>query len=278
MPDYKLIAFDMDGTLLRSDKTISTDTLDAVHKAVKAGKYAAIATGRPVAEMRPYFDSGILKDFHYAVLESGSLIYDLREHNILDRHTIDVSCVPAILDAADQEDVMLHAMMNGNAYVDKNDLPRMAYYGMGQYRPLFEKVETKVPDIRGFIREHAGEFEKINLYHVSREASIRSSSRLKEIPAEKIFAETTSLEISPSGIDKGTGLKSLCGLVHVPITSTIAVGDADNDIPMIHAAGLAVAMGNANENVKRYAEVVVADNDHDGCAEAIRKYLISEVS
>lgn len=86
--------------------------------------------------------------------------------------------------------------------------------------------------------------------------------------------ETASLEFSPTEANKGTGMLALAELLGVPRKATIAVGDADNDLPMLRDAGLGVAMGNANERVRAAADVVVADNDHGGVAEAIRTYLL----
>ena len=73
---------------------------------------------------------------------------------------------------------------------------------------------------------------------------------------------------------EGTGMLALAELLGVPREATMAVGDADNDLPMLRDAGLGVAMGNANERVRAAADVVVADNDHGGVAEAIRTYLL----
>ena len=88
-------------------------------------------------------------------------------------------------------------------------------------------------------------------------------------------SEATGLEMNAKGVDKGTGLKQLCKHLGISIDETIVVGDADNDKEALGVAGLAIAMGNAKESVKEIADVIVSDNDHDGCAEAIEKYLMS---
>ena len=269
---YSLIAMDMDGTLLRSDKTISPAVLSAIHDAVSAGKVAALGTGRPASELAPYRE--ILKDIRYAVLESGSLLYDLQKEKVLLAHFLDPACIPAVLEAVSHEDVMPQAMCGGRSYVNGEDIPRMAHYQMGVYQSLYEETADRVSDIRAFIREHAAGIEKINLYHTSPESRERTAARLADVPAQKTYAEQSSLEISPQGITKGQGLVELCGIPGIPVEQSIAVGDADNDIPMLRAAGLGIAVANANEHVLAAADVVVADNDHDGCAEAIRRYLL----
>lgn len=92
-----------------------------------------------------------------------------------------------------------------------------------------------------------------------------------------VYSEIASLELTAAGVNKGTGLVKLCEHLGISVDETIAVGDADNDIAILKTAGLAVAMGNAEEYVKALADVVVADCDHDGCAEAIEKYLLGNV-
>ena len=90
-----------------------------------------------------------------------------------------------------------------------------------------------------------------------------------------VCCEKHSIEITHASVTKGTGLLALAAQLGIPAEETIAVGDADNDLPMLRAAGLGVAMGNANENARAASDVTVADNDHDGCAEAIRRFLLA---
>ena len=99
---------------------------------------------------------------------------------------------------------------------------------------------------------------------------------LSGVEVELARSETSSLEFSPAGVSKGSGLAELCHITGLPLEATIAVGDSDNDLPILERAGLAVAMGNARERVRQAAGAVVADNDHDGCAEAIRRFLLGD--
>jgi HAD superfamily hydrolase (TIGR01484 family) len=119
---------------------------------------------------------------------------------------------------------------------------------------------------------------KLNLYHRDEASRARTVERIKAAGLETALAlaESTSLECSAKGIDKGVGLKKLCEHLGLPLEQTIAVGDADNDTMALKTAGLAVAMGNATEPIKALADVIVADCDHNGCAEAIDKYLLAD--
>lgn len=271
-PRYGLIALDMDGTLLRSDKSIGEKTLAAIRRAGERGKAVCLATGRPLAEIGPY--EKILGGVRYCMLESGALLYDRQEKKILARRTLPEAGFARILASSREEDMMVQAMSRGASVVTGSEIPQMSRWHMEPYLSLYEQVATPVPDVRSWIRDCKSGIEKINLYHLSREASIRTAERLSNLPIERIYAETSSLELSPAGVDKGSGLLDLCRVLGIPISEAIAVGDADNDLPMIRAAGLGVAMGNANDHVLAAAGAVVGTNDADGCAEAIDRFLL----
>lgn len=272
MTDYRLIAFDMDGTLLRSDKTISDGCIDAVHEAVAAGKSVAVCSGRPLAEIRPYADE--LREVRYFVCECGALIYDRIEKKILVRHTLDPNVAGPVLDAIAREDIMPQALMAGESYVNPDDIVNMAHFHMAVYRTLYTSVARREKDVPGLIRAHCGEIEKINLYHASIDGRERTKKRLQGVGVDLTYAEASSLELSRPGITKGSGLAELAERLGIPIQAVIAVGDADNDVPMIRAAGLGLCMKNGTDAAKTAAAAILPDNDHDGCAFAIRHCLL----
>lgn len=272
MTDYRLIAFDMDGTLLRSDKTISDGCIDAVHEAVAAGKSVAVCSGRPLAEIRPYADE--LREVRYFVCECGALIYDRIEKKILVRHTLDPNVAGPVLDAIAREDIMPQALMAGESYVNPDDIVNMTHFHMAVYRTLYTSVARREKDVPGLIRAHCGEIEKINLYHASIDGRERTKKRLQGVGVDLTYAEASSLELSRPGITKGSGLAELAERLGIPIQAVIAVGDADNDVPMIRAAGLGLCMKNGTDAAKSAAAAILPDNDHDGCAFAIRHCLL----
>lgn len=275
MSEYKLIVLDMDGTLLNSEKKISEGNKAAIKEAAEAGRLIALNTGRAIAELMPYADE--FRYIRYAVSASGAVVYDFYDDKILYKKSIDLSLMQKIMEVSKLEKIMPEVVTDRRVLFNKSDIPHTAEYQMGVYRPLYEEVGTMVPSVYDEIRRvyaYGSGVQKINLYHVDREASVRTRDRLKGLPLERIFAETSSLELSAAGVDKGAGLKMLAKSLNIPISQTISVGDADNDVPMLQTAGLSVAMGNAFENALNASDVQVADCDHDGVAEAIRKYLI----
>lgn len=272
MPTYKLAAFDMDGTLLNSGKEISDSARSALIRANEAGSVLALDTGRAISELTiyPLGEMGI----RYGSCACGTVIYDFLAGKVLAMRTIPTNLVPVLIEASRKEKIMLQVMIDGVSHVEGADVKNMPQFGIGVYQPLFEVASVFTEDIRTFTLERSDRINKINMYHTSPECRSRTQARLSGLELDFTFAETTSLEITPQGVSKGTGLADLCNVLDIPIEEAIGVGDAFNDIPMLKAAGLGVAMGNSNKEAIEAADVVVGDNDHDGIAEVIDRYLL----
>ena len=268
---FKAIAFDMDGTLLNSKKEISEYTLDMINKAFDEGKEVVLSTGRCIAELRDYFK--VIPRLRFAICSSGAIVYDVKEEKIIYSNCIPPDKVNAVLEESKKEDLMVH-ILDIESIVDEDKVKKMDYYGMGVYQSMYEKVTTKVSDIYEYYGFHPNPVPKLNLYHATASGRMRTRKRLENLGLVLVDAEKTALECSAPGVTKGTGLKKLCEHIGIDVKDVIAVGDADNDIDLLKTAGFAVAMGNANDNLKAVADVVVKDCDHDGCGEAVFKYLL----
>lgn len=273
MSTYKLIAFDMDGTLLNSRKEIPEKTITMMKKAVQAGKQIALSTGRGLAELTDYLAQ--ISEIRYLDCTSGAIVYDWKDKKIIYNHPIPTEKIKQIMEIAKYEDTMLH-MLNEHSIVQKNFVEKMEEYHMGVYQPMFEKVTIKYENIYEAYGKNPFPVGKCNIYHRTPESRERTFKRIQKagIPVAMVRSEITSLEISEKGVNKGTGILKLCDHLGITSDEVIAVGDAENDKEVLKIAGLAVAMGNAGDSIKDMADVVVSDCDHDGCAEAIEKYLL----
>ena len=182
-----------------------------------------------------------------------------------------------MLAIAAKEDVMIH-ILTEKSIVQKDAIAKMDYYQMGIYRGMFEKVTDQWESLIETYLADPFPVAKINLYHPSTEAREKTRALICEagLPVELANSEIASLEISAEGIHKGIGLQGLCDYLKIPMSRTVVVGDADNDIGALKMAGLSVAMGNASEKIKKICDVTVADNDNDGCREAIERFLFQE--
>ena len=274
MSQYELIAFDMDGTLLNSQKEITPRTLAALKKAAAAGKQIALSTGRCRPELTAYTE--LVPGIRYFICTSGALVYDVHEQKEIYKKPLEPELVRRLLEISKEEDLMVH-LLDAESIVQTDQFESMGNYGMGVYKPMYERVVTVWDDLYEAYCAAPFPVEKVNFYHRDPEARERTKERIREagLPVIMVNAEKGSLELSAEGVDKGAGLQKLCEYLKLPLDKTIAVGDADNDITILQKAGLAAAMGNALPNIKKLADVQVSDCDHDGCAEVIEKYLLA---
>ena len=268
---YRLIALDLDGTMLNSRKELTPETIQAVRAVCAAGKTAAFCTGRAVPELAEQI--ALLPEVRYAVFACGGGLYNIREKKAFGLRGIPAALTRRILDIARGKDLMPQFVLPDIDVIQASHMENLEHYHMGVYRPMYEKAMTLVPDIYAFAASCREPFLKINLYHADVPERARTREQLATPELELVYSEISSLECSARGVSKGSGLERLCTLVGIPLSDCIAVGDADNDIPMLRAAGLGVAMGNAPDYVKAAADRVVSDHDHGGCIEAIRILL-----
>lgn len=273
MKEYRMIAFDMDGTLLNSSGHISETVHRALERAVAQGKRVIICTGRSFRELMDY-DEKEFKDIRYYVCENGTLAYDSFEKKIISAVHIQEKLVRHILDLAEGEDVMVYLASGGQNMVNRKDAERMEYFHAERYKDIELRSAVLHEDIIGSYRERPVPVEKMNLYSADIKLRDHFYELLKELPISLVYAEETGLEIMPPGISKASGFLALCEYLKIPPEETIAVGDSDNDIELLKAAGLGVAMGNAKPCVKEAGDAETADNDHDGCAKVIEQYLL----
>lgn len=271
MTPYKLIAFDMDGTLLNQRKKISDETAEAVREAMRQGIIVVFNTGRCMAELQDYFP---VLDIPYVNSVSGALVLDRHRNQTVYSNALSADTVTKVLETARLEDTMIHLLIQ-QSIVQKDAIPRMDHYHMGVYRSMYERAASTWDNLFEEYMCDPFPVPKVNLYHTSAEARDRTRQRLmeRELPIEIVNAESASLEISARGIDKGIGLEKLCEYLHITMSQVVVVGDADNDAEAMKKAGLAVAMGNANDQIKKLADVIVSDNDHDGCKEVLERFF-----
>mgnify|MGYP004456780733 FL=1 len=266
-----MIALDMDGTVLNDEKQIDKETKEAIQDALTAGVEVVFCTGRSLAEMRDILVQ--FPNMNYLCGESGALVVDLKNGKILHRDEIDRQTSELLMEASQRKDVMVCTFSEGVCWVKRECMLRMDHYQMEPYQKIYEKIcRTLESDVLETLLEENRPIEKINLYHTGRQERLETRKWLagQQIKAEMVDSEMSSLECSPLGVSKATGLKNLCAKLGIELEQVVMVGDADNDIEAMKVAGLAVAMGNANEHVKKICDLEVADNNHQGCAQAIR--------
>lgn len=266
---YKLLAVDMDGTLLTSDKKISPRNKAALEKLFDRGIYVVTSTGRGLAEIVDYRED--FKRMNYGILISGGVVFDFFRDEPIVTNAVDEKILLKLIDFGLEENAMIHLLTLRSSIARENDIQHMEDFGMGVYRPIFNRICTRCDDCKGYIRTHPGAVVKVNLYHRDRPSRDRNLARMNELDLSISYAESNNLEAAPHGITKASGLRELCDFLQIDIGETVAIGDGNNDKEILQTAGLGVAMGNARDSIKQLADFVTTDNDSDGVAAAIEK-------
>ena len=265
----RLLALDMDGTLLDSTKHVRPRTAEALERLAGQGVPLCFCTGRNVAELRPYLPE--LPFMRYGVLVSGAVVRDLHTQEIVSISPLSLEQALEVIRIGQREDAMAHALAVDESVLTTRDLARLEQVHMEVYRPLYETCATHVRDIVSAVKDHSNDLLKVNLYHTSPEARDRSRARLQHLGLSLADAEDTSVECTAAGVSKAMGLAALCDHVGCTLGETVMVGDAGNDLEALGAVGMPVAMGNATPEVKEAAMMVVSDCDHDGIVEVAER-------
>ncbi len=271
MNDYDLIAFDMDGTLLDSNKKFRSSSLEAISKAAAKGKIIALSTGRSMPELKEALET--IKDLQYVIAVSGALVLNCKTNKVIYSNPIKKELVDKLFELTKNQDLFIH-IHSDQSVIARNMLERMDEFQMGVYKEMFRKNTSRPEDIQEYVYRKNLPVYKFNIYSKTPEDREKLYPKALGLPLELVYSERTSIECSAKNVSKGNGLIKLCQELNIPLCRTIAVGDADNDLDILNKAGLAVAMANANQKVKEIADVIVDDNDSDGCAQAIYEYLL----
>lgn len=266
----KLIAVDMDGTLLRSDKTVDPQTITDINAALEKGIDVAYCTGRGIAEMIDFFHS--LPMIRYAVCSSGAVVYDVWEDRILYKNGVPQPYIRQIVELAEKYKAMPHFLTDRESIVNASDVDHMEDFHMGVYKSMFQEISRQVDDMEEESLSHSS-VGKINIYFRTVEDREEACGSLKDLPVDLSLSENTTLEMTAPNTNKGTGLEKLAEYLDIPRSQTAGVGDNYNDTELMKAAGFSVAMGNAIREIKDLSDHVTADNDHNGVGQVIRFIL-----
>ena len=189
---------------------------------------------------------------------------------------MDASIIEEILTITEHQDLMFYYIANGRGYSEIEKVDHMDHYQMEIYQPLLKNNIRLVSNIREHIKQHIACIEKINIFTVTPEERIKLQKSVSHLPVMLTNSEPNALEITADGISKASDAAiSESKKLNIPLEQTIAVGDSTNDIEIMKVAGLSIGMGNSMQEVKDICKVLVSDNDHNGCVEAIEKYLIA---
>ena len=271
MQKYLLLALDIDGTLLTSDKKVSPNSIKYINETSKRGIQITYCSGRAPAEMKDLIK--ILPSIRFGVCMSGALVYDFKENRTIYSNSITREYIKKIIEVAKDDDGMIQFLTDNESIVREDQITHMSDYNMGIYQPMYLKIAKKVKDMNAEAKNYDS-IPKVNIYFHSIKARQKAYEEINNLPLSLSFGEETALEITAKNVDKGNGLSALAKYLGINMSQIIGIGDADNDISFLKIVGLPIAMGNANDKVKELCKVITDDNDHDGVSKSIYKYCI----
>ena len=269
-PSIGLIAMDMDGTLLTSEKKFLPETLKDLSEAAERGVCLSYATGRAPVEMTDFYEAAPM--IRYASCCSGAIITDLKKDEVIYKKEIPSEFFLPLVDVAEKYDGMLTFFTERESIVAASCIHHMADFNMGVYQPMYERISRQVESMREESLKH-DYLTKINIYFRNKRDRELGKEELKDLPLTFALAEGSSLEMNAQGVSKGAALRILAEKLGIPMERTAALGDADNDRDMLMTAGVCVAMANGDEDIKALADFVAPENDRNGAGIAIRKLL-----
>ena len=271
----KTIFIDIDGTLLNSESAASERTKSVLNKLKEQGINGYICTGRSRLSSKPVVDE--VNPCRYLITATGSDIYDLQEQKVIYQKLMNHKSVTKICEI-----------------VKKYDLSSWFQNGYNSYTTKIEERNKKselIPDDHStFFRDHP--VTQIVLLHKDLENMRRARKEILKCKGIEFVCQSETfinpnipyrpekhdafLNITAKKQSKGNAVRTLCRKLKIRIRDVICVGDSANDTSMLKVAGTGVAMGNAPDNVKRYANLVIKSNDEDGLADFLEETFLKE--
>ncbi|MDP4084322.1 MAG: Cof-type HAD-IIB family hydrolase [Bacillota bacterium] len=241
--DIKLIALDMDGTLLNDEREISLANRQAIRDVQEKGIYVVLSTGRSILKCRHHAKS--LELSSYLVTVNGSEIWDDKE-DLVERKIVQPVDIQFMWELSKQHKLKFWAISTSQNWHNEmpEDIHSVDWLKFGFYVDDHNTKELIINTL-----------QKKNIFEISN-------------------SHPKNIEVNALGINKANGLKTVCSKLGIQMEQVMAIGDSQNDLAMIQEAGIGVAMGNAQEIVKKAADWVTNTNNEDGVALAIRKWVL----
>ncbi len=276
MKNIKLVASDLDGTLLNKKKEITPRLFDALKKLDEMGVYFVPATGRPFGTVPQAIKE--LPFLKYVITSNGATIYDAAEQkNIIENH-LTQEAVDAVIEIAKELPVITEYFIEGKAYIAKTVYDDLTPFQLTESHEAYIKnSRTPIENFWQEMQKNNTVLENINLVFTDMELRKETWDRLKALGLASVTAATTrNIEITSLYATKAKALEKLCEVLGFTRENVLVMGDGDNDMPMIQFAGIGVAMENGEAHIKKAANIIADDCDDYGAAKIIEQITESK--
>lgn len=270
----KLVALDLDGTTINNDRVISKRNRNALEKAAENGINIVIATGRPFSALpKDVFE---IEAIRYVLTSNGASITDLKEEKTIYENCLSEFATEKAVELLKEHDYILECFVKGIAYIDGEYYRKVKETGQS-FRDVEYILNTRNPvdDIYEYMLQNKGHVENINVNFediVEKPAMKEKLLTLPEVTITSSFLH--NLEIGGATTSKAEALTRMGEILNVKKEEMMAIGDSPNDIQMLLACGLPVAVGNALDEVKKIAKYIAPTNHEDGVADAVERFVL----
>lgn len=271
---YKLICIDMDGTLLNDEKEVSEENKEAIKEAHEKDVHIAICTGRLFTSAKNYGD--IIGVKAPIIASNGAYIREKDEEKVIYKKTLDRDIATRIYETIKK--FKFSKFFNTfDIIASEGSFPEWyMYIKFNEGLPKEKRIHLKEYEtFYDFIDENDGEILKFVAASKDIEELEKAKNELRKLNDIEIFRSSPmNFEINAKEVSKGNAVKKLAEIYGIDRNEVICIGDSDNDLSMVEYAGLGVAMGNAEEEVKAIADYITDTNNNNGVAKVIRKFVL----
>lgn len=269
----KILFLDLDGTLFNDVKEVTPENRMALERARKAGCSIAVSTGRALnGAMGLVRELGLTRAGCYVSASNGGVLYDCGADKVFSRRLMTLEDAEELFTYArgcglhvqtyDRDGVVLMRPFNESFVREycrtNNNRP---------WRVVDSLAELDEPPVKVLL---VGPEDRVALEEAKAWIATHMAGRV-----ECFYSSAILLDVMPAGVNKGYGVRELCRRLGIDVKDSVAAGDEANDIPMLYAAGVGVAMANAAPEVKAAADYVTErDNNHSGVAEIVERFCL----
>ncbi len=274
---FRLIAFDLDGTLLDDSKELTAENLGALREAAEHGVVLVPATGRIYPAIPEYLKN--LSFIRYYILTNGAYVYDSLEDKVIFKGEIPSELALRCIRYMDSLPVIYDCYQDNQGYMSESmySIAERFFPDQPHMLEMVKRLRKPVPDLYQFLASNGKGVQKLQMFFMEKDMEQRErqlktfSSVFPELAATS--SVKNNIEINSIDAGKGKALMALAELLKIGREETAAFGDGTNDIEMLKAAGCGIAMENASDEVKSAADIITANNNDSGVAKGIKLLL-----
>lgn len=291
---YKLVAIDLDGTLLNSYGEVSEKNTQMIQKAMEKGVEVVLASGRPIMSVKNLANE--IGCNHYIICGNGAITYDVKQEQILYDRFLEKSKVLQIIRICEENSIFYNIYTKDTILTKYLNYNILFYHQENANKPEEKKTHIHMMQhIEEYIQNRKEEdYLKITICDndkiifgsiIRKLRTIRNvdvldvahmSRKVIKDGTEKVLMEYYYTEITSKNVDKWQAIEKLIQTLEIKKEEVMAIGDNRNDAEMVKNAGLGIMMQNSAPYIQEMADMIVTDNDHDGVAQAIENYILIE--